>query len=46
MRFKLLHLEVKKICEDNFMPTFKVQGQVYHVAGRLFPVKPDEQKLL
>lgn len=28
------------------MPTFKVQGQVYHVAGSLFPYHPDDHTFL
>ncbi|CAI6363441.1 unnamed protein product [Macrosiphum euphorbiae] len=27
----------KQVVHKGFMPTFKVQGQVYHVAGSLFP---------
>jgi len=32
----------------DFMPTFKVQGQVYHLAlaGSLLPNNPDEPKFL
>jgi len=27
----------KEIREGNFMPTFKVQGQIYHFIGSLLP---------
>jgi hypothetical protein len=27
----------KQIVEEGFMPTFKVQGQVYHLYGSLIP---------
>lgn len=29
----------KEIREGNFMPTFKVQGQVYHLIGNLLPAE-------
>lgn len=28
------------------MPTFKIQGQVYHLAGSLLPLRPDNHKFL
>ena len=31
-----------EVCEPGFMPTFKVQGQVYHRVGSLLPL-PDEK---
>ena len=36
----------KEICEPGFMPTFKVQGQVYHRVGSLLPVADEEHKFL
>ncbi|XP_060864656.1 uncharacterized protein LOC132940872 [Metopolophium dirhodum] len=36
----------KLVVHKGFMPTFKVQGQVYHVAGSLFPYHPDDHKFL
>lgn len=35
-----------KVIHDNFMPTFKVQGQIYHRAGSLLPLPDDEHKYL
>jgi len=32
--------------DDGWMPTFKVQGQVYHLTGSLLPVSPEEPKFL
>lgn len=29
----------KEIREGNFMPTFKVQGQIYHFIGNLLPAE-------
>ena len=26
---------VKEICEENFMPTFKTEGQLYHLIGSI-----------
>jgi hypothetical protein len=36
----------KEICEPGFMPTFKVQGQVYHRVGSLLPLADGEHKFL
>lgn len=36
----------KEICEGNFMPTFKVQGQNYHLIGNLFPAEVAQPKFL
>lgn len=35
-----------KVIRDNFMPTFKVQGQIYHRTGSLLPLPEDEHKYL
>lgn len=32
--------------EGNFMPTFKVQGQIYHKVGSLLPLPDEEHKFL
>ena len=32
--------------DDGWMPTFKVQGQVYHLTGSLLPVSPEEPKFM
>lgn len=34
------------IAEGHFMPTFKVKGQVYHLAGSLLPSLPNDHKFL
>ncbi|XP_076258595.1 uncharacterized protein LOC143195400 isoform X2 [Rhynchophorus ferrugineus] len=31
---------------ENFMPTFKIQGQIYHRAGSLLPVSDSDNKFL
>jgi hypothetical protein len=36
----------KEIREKGFMPTFKIQGQVYHRIGSLMPVEDEEPKFL
>ncbi|CAI6356963.1 unnamed protein product [Macrosiphum euphorbiae] len=36
----------KQVLHDKFMPTFKIQGQIYHTAGSLFPVHSSEPKFL
>jgi hypothetical protein len=35
-----------EVCEPGFMPTFKVQGQVYHRVGSLLPPTNEEPKFL
>lgn len=35
-----------EICESGFMPTFKVQGQVYHRVGSLLPLPNEDHKFL
>ena len=36
----------KEIREGNFMPTFKVQGQVYHLIGNLLPAESEQPEVL
>ncbi len=36
----------KEIAEPGFMPTFKVQGQVYHLIGSLEPLPQEDAKFL
>lgn len=36
----------KQIVEDGFMPTFKVQGQVYHLIGSLQPLPQQDPQFL
>ena len=35
-----------EVCEPGFMPTFKVQGQVYHRVGSLLPPSDGQHKFL
>ncbi|KYO44463.1 hypothetical protein Y1Q_0016764 [Alligator mississippiensis] len=37
---------IKDIRESGYMPTFKVQGQVYHRIGSLMPLPNEEPKFL
>lgn len=34
------------VVSDNCIPTFKVQGQIYHLAGSLLPMPNTEHKFL
>ncbi|CAG9764524.1 unnamed protein product [Ceutorhynchus assimilis] len=34
------------IIRENYMPTFKIQGQIYHRAGSLLPLPNEEHKFL
>lgn len=36
----------KQVIEDGFIPTFKVQGQVYHLAGSLLPEPGEVEEFL
>ncbi|KMQ85421.1 dna helicase, partial [Lasius niger] len=36
----------KQVVGDGFMPTFKVQGQVYHLVGSLLPASQQEAQFL
>lgn len=44
--FQMTSFMSTQVVERGFMPTFKVQGQVYHLAGSLFPLRPDDHKFL
>lgn len=35
--FQMTSFGAKEIREGNFMPTFKIEGQVYHLIGSLLP---------
>lgn len=35
-----------KVVRDNFMPTFRVQGQIYHLMGSILPIPHEEPKFL
>lgn len=36
MIFQMTYFDAKQVCENNFMPTFKTQGQIYHLIDSLF----------
>lgn len=40
--FQMTSFRSQQVVHKGFMPTFKVQGQVYHVAGSIFPYRPDD----
>lgn len=44
--FQMTSFGANEIRHGDFMPTFKVQGQVHHLAGSLLPNNPDEPKFL
>ncbi|XP_045453030.1 uncharacterized protein LOC123662192 [Melitaea cinxia] len=44
--FQMTSFKSQRVVENGFMPTFKVQGQVYHLAGSLLPQVPDDHKFL
>lgn len=44
--FQMTSFGATNIVRDNFMPTFKVQGQIYHRTGSLLPMPDAEHKFL
>lgn len=44
--FQMTSFGATKIHRENFMPTFRVQGQIYHQIGSLLPAPNDEYKYL
>lgn len=44
--FQMTSFGATKIVTDNFMPTFKIQRQIYHRVGSLLPVPDAEHKFL
>lgn len=45
--FQMTSFGAKQIVRENgFMPTFKVQGQIYHLIGSLLPVAGEDSKFL
>lgn len=44
--FQMTSFGAKVIREGNFMPTFKVQGQVYHLIGNLLPAEGAQPEFL
>lgn len=46
LAFQMTSFGATEIRHENFMPIFKVQGQVYHLAGSLLPTGTEEPKFL
>ena len=44
--FQMTSFGANRIVEGNFMPSFKVQGQVYHLIGSLLPMPTKEHTFL
>lgn len=44
--FQMTSFGATKIMNDYYMPTFKIQGQIYHRAGSLLPSSDGEHKFL
>ena len=44
--FQMTFFKSNQVVERGFMPTFKIQGQVYHLAGSLLPLRFDDHKFL
>ncbi|XP_071042241.1 uncharacterized protein [Parasteatoda tepidariorum] len=44
--FQMTSVGATRIVNENYMPTFKVQGQIYHRAGSLLPLPGADHKFL
>lgn len=44
--FQMTSFGAHKVVQDQYMLTFKIQGQIYHRLGSLLPVPDDEHKFL
>lgn len=44
--FQMTSFGASKVVNDGYMPTFKIQGQIYHRIGSLLPLLEDESKFL
>lgn len=44
--FQMTSFGAERIFEGGFMPTFKIQGQVYHLVGSLLPERENDEKFL
>ncbi|CAF4946666.1 unnamed protein product [Pieris macdunnoughi] len=44
--FQMTSFGARNVVRENFMPTFKIQGQIYHRAGSLLPVSDSDNKFL
>ena len=44
--FQFTSFGANEIVKGTFMPTFKIQGQVYHLMGSLLPIQNEVPKFL
>ncbi|KAF2890734.1 hypothetical protein ILUMI_15439, partial [Ignelater luminosus] len=44
--FQMTSFGATHIVQDNFMPTFKIQGQIYHLLGALLPLPDADHQFL
>lgn len=44
--FQMTSFRASKVFNDVYLPTFKVQGQVYHTIGSIYPVEENQEKFL
>ncbi|XP_025831529.1 uncharacterized protein LOC112904787 [Agrilus planipennis] len=44
--FQMTSFGATHIIQDNFMPTFKIQGQIYHLLGALLPLPDADYQFL
>ncbi|CAG9773218.1 unnamed protein product [Ceutorhynchus assimilis] len=44
--FQMTSFGATKVIQENFMPTFKIQGQIYHPTGSLLPTPDSDSKFL
>lgn len=44
--FQMTSFGATKVIQENFMPTFKIQGQIYHLTGSLLPTPNNDYKFL
>ncbi|XP_065370861.1 uncharacterized protein LOC135963004 [Calliphora vicina] len=44
--FQMTSFGATKVVRDNYMPTFRVQGQIYHLMGSILPIPNEEPKFL
>ncbi len=42
--FQMNSFKSKQVVKNGLMHAFKIQGQVYHLAGSLLPLRPDDHK--
>jgi hypothetical protein len=42
--FQMTSFGATKVIQENFMPTFKIQSQIYHLTGSLLPMPNSDFK--